>query len=98
MDGDYAFFVANARKLIWIPALAGACSLLLAKWILPVHLVATAVTVMSALVLNRRALKLGPLLLAMNASCAAPLLITHTTGRRDRAGPSRHRAVFTRAA
>jgi hypothetical protein len=36
--GDYAFYLANARKLFWIPLVFGACSTPFAGWTLPIHL------------------------------------------------------------
>jgi hypothetical protein len=74
MSGDYAFYVANARRLIWLPVLCCAGSLLAARWSVPVHLAAIVITLLSARALNRPALTLGGFLLAGNASFMVPLI------------------------
>lgn len=74
LQGDYAFFLQNARKIVLLPIGTSLVSLLVARWTLPLHLAAVAVTLLSAWVLGRPSLNVRRFLLSANASYSAPLL------------------------
>lgn len=71
---DYAFYVANSRKLFWIPLVFGACSAPFAWWTLPVHLATAGLCLLVPSQLVRPAMSVRRFLLTINWAYLAPLL------------------------
>jgi hypothetical protein len=73
-QGDYAFYVANARKLFWVPMLFGMCSAPFAPWTMPIHLVIVGYICWLPRELSRAVLTLGRLLVLIQGGVVGLLL------------------------
>jgi hypothetical protein len=74
LQSDYAFYLANTRKLTWVPLAAAVASALFAPWMIVIQLAAFSISLVAARTLSRRVLTLGRFLVAANVSLLVPLL------------------------